>query len=371
MIIIFELKYAQQPLNYFHTNVINTTNTTRINHEDLYYYNVSVSNLVYPSKNISWRPNAVILVPSDKWQYGLCASSLVHFPINAPIFFTERNFMPSIVLNEILRLDPTGEDVPAKVLIAGPVSQGVENYLKSYGLTTYNVTNAEDVNQACADIGNFRLNVVPPTSEEGIKDIIVISGQYYGEGIPAAFYAAHMGTPIILVQHDSIPQSIQSFIYNNRNKNYYLLGSEITIGQNVEQQISNMINGSVNRISGNSPSEISVNFAKFESQIDNFGWKHNKNDGWAFSFGELSKWYHIISSVLLAHLGKHTPLLIADRDYLPDVVKEYVINVNPHKMMPYMPPYMHAYILGSFSDISHETQVEIEKITNIMSKMEH
>lgn len=359
-----------QPENYFITNVINTVNTTRINHDDIYYYNVSVSNMIYPSKNISWRPNAVILVPSDKWQLGACASSVVHFPFNAPIFFTERNFMPPIVLNEILRLDPTGEGVPAKVLIAGPVSLGVENYLKSFGLTTYKITDTDNVYNASAEIANFRLNIVPTTSQEVTQDIIVISGQYYGEGIPATFYAAHMGTPIILVQKDFIPQSIVNFISNNPSKNYYLLGSELTIGQNVEQQIRNMISGNVNRITGNSPFEVSVNFSKYESPTDNFGWKHNTANGWAFSYGELNNWNNIISSVLLAHLGKHTPLLVIDKNYLPAVVREYVINVNPRNMMP-EPPYMHAYILGSFSDISYETQVEIEKVTNIMAKMEH
>jgi hypothetical protein len=56
---------------------------------------------------------------------------------------------------------------------------------------------------------------------------------------------------------------------------------------------------------------------------------------------------------------------------MPASVREYVTSVNPTKEMAHMPPYMHSYILGSFSDISQETQVAVEEVMDIMSKMEH
>ncbi|MEL7647681.1 MAG: cell wall-binding repeat-containing protein [Sedimentibacter sp.] len=355
----------------FYTNIFATVNTTRVNYDDMYYFNVAVSNVVYPSTNIDWRPHAVILVPSDMWQYGTCASSIVHFPVNAPVLFTERNFMPPVIINEILRLDPSGEDVPAKILIAGPVSKGVEDYIRTFGLTTYRITSSEDVFSACAEMADFRLNLVPPTSEEGKNDVMVISGENYAEGIISVFYAAHKGTPIIIVGQNNIPLPIQNFISRNQNKNYYIIGSAFTVSEIVESQIRSMIQGNVSRISGYDPFSISVNFSRYESPVDSFGWKHNKSGGWAFSYSDLSKWYHILSGVLFAHLGKHTPLLLVTANTLPDVVRNYVLSINPDKEMPDMPPYMHAYILGSFYDISHDTQVEIEKIMDMQSKMEH
>ncbi|QGU95385.1 hypothetical protein GOM49_10045 [Clostridium bovifaecis] len=62
--------------------------------------------------------------------------------------FTER-YQPVITLNEILRLNPTGEKVSAKVLIIGRISQMVENQLRMAGLTTYRITSSEDVYKAC------------------------------------------------------------------------------------------------------------------------------------------------------------------------------------------------------------------------------
>lgn len=53
------------------------------------------------------------------------------------------------------------------------------------------------------------------------------------------------------------------------------------------------------------------------------------------------------------------------------MVSDYVISVNSHKPMPDMPPYMHSYILGSLNDIAYNIQVEIEKIMDLESKMEH
>lgn len=364
-------RFTQQRPDLLKWNEHNTVNTTRVNFRNMYNFNVAMTKIIYPNKSVVWRPHAVILVPSDTWQYAVCASSAVHFPINAPIMFTERYQLPLITLNEILRLDPIGEKVPAKVLIIGPISQMVENQLRIVGLTTYRITNSRDVYKACHDIGNFRLKVIPSTSEEGNKDIIVISGQDYLEGVTSTFYAAHKGTPIMLVEQNRIPDSIKNFIANNKEKNYYILGSTKTVSESVEAEIRNMISGNVERISGTDPYSISVNFAKYESPIDMFGWKHNKKDGWAFTFGVFKKWYHIISGVLFAHLGKHTPLLMIDKNKLPNVTRDYIISVNPHKPIPDMPPYMHSYILGSLNDIAFNTQVEIEKMMDIESKMEH
>lgn len=349
----------------------NTADTTRVNFDDMYGFNVAVSNIIYPSTDVGWRPHSVILVPNDRWQYGVCASSIVHFPINAPIMFTDRNFIPPMILNEILRLAPTGMNVPAQILIVGPISSGIENALVALGFSTYRISTSEDVYWASHDVIDFRFNVVPSESEVGKKDVMVISGEDYSEGIFAAFYAAHADVPIILVRQNSIPQPIQEFIASNRGKNYFIVGSTRTVGENVEAQIRNSVSGSVQRIGGNDPYTISINFARYQSPVDDFGWKHNTRNGWAYSFGELSKWYHLVSGVLFAHLGKHTPLLLADRNYLPNSVREYLINVNPIKQEPHMPPYMHSYILGSFSDISRETQIEIEELMNIESKMAH
>lgn len=364
-------RFTQRIPSLLYSNEFDTLDTTRVNFSDIYNFNAAVTKIIYPNKSVGWRPHAVILVPQDKWQYAACASSIVHFPINAPIMFTERYHLPFITLNEILRLDPTGEKVPGKILIIGPISQVVENQLRMAGLTTYRITNSDDVYKACHDIGNFRLKVVPPTSEDGNKDVIVISGEDYVEGITSTFYAAHKGTPIVLVQQNRIPDSIKNFIVNNRDKNYYILGTTRTVDESVENEIKNTISGNVERISGTDPYSISVNFAKYESPIDMFGWKRNKKDGWAFTFCEFKKWHHIISGVLFAHLGKHTPMLMIDKNKLPKVVRDYVIAVNPHKPMPDMPPYMHSYILGSLNDISFNTKVEIEKIINIESEMAH
>ncbi|MDF2676117.1 MAG: hypothetical protein K0Q97_409 [Bacillota bacterium] len=351
--------------------IADTTNTTRVNFDDMYNYNVAITNIVYPSPNVSWHPKAVIIVPSDTWQYGVFASSVVHFPINAPIFFTERNYMPPIILNEILRLAPTGENVPAQVLIVGPISQGIEYVLMSSGLSTYRITSSEDVYTACAETVDFRFNVVPSVSEIGKKTIMVISGQDYSEGICASFYAAHADVPIILVQQNSIPQVILNFLQSNKGKNFYIVGSPLTISESVEYQIRNSVTGNVVRIEGYDPISIAINFAKYQSPFENFGWQHNTRNGWGFTFGELNKWYHIVVSVLFAHLGKHTPLLLVESSNLPTLVRDYLISVNPYNPMSHLPPYMHCYILGSFSDISHTTQVEIETVTNIGSKIEH
>ncbi|QGU95384.1 hypothetical protein GOM49_10040 [Clostridium bovifaecis] len=92
--------------------------------------------------------------------------------------------------------------------------------------------------------------MIPSTSEEGNKDIIVISGQDYNEGITSAFYAAHKGTPILFVQQNKIPNSIKSFISNNTNKNYYIFQ---LILQNMKAQLIPLAGNIIKKMAGHLP----------------------------------------------------------------------------------------------------------------------
>ncbi len=108
-----------------------TANTVRIEGKDLYETCTSISQIVYPATSKEDRPNAVILVRSDKIEDAMLAARVSHDPINAPILFTKKNSIPESTLKEIERLNPEGlfVDSNAKVILIGDMGKDIENTL--------------------------------------------------------------------------------------------------------------------------------------------------------------------------------------------------------------------------------------------------
>ncbi len=103
---------------YFITynQAIDTADATRVLGSNPIEFNTYVTKMIYPSPEVEWRPNAIIPVPLTTYHYGLLASPIIHFPINAPLMFTDPNYLNPEIFLEILRLSPTGKNVPAKII---------------------------------------------------------------------------------------------------------------------------------------------------------------------------------------------------------------------------------------------------------------
>lgn len=168
--------------------VIDTVNTTRILGKDPIAFNHYVTKVIYPSPNVKWRPNAVILVPLTSYHYGLLASPIIHFPINAPLIFTDPTYILQETINEIIRLAPTGNNVPAKVLIVGSISRMVESQLSDAALTFIRITGVDPI-LAAYEVLEFRYQL-PPESMMERTTIMIASVDDDTESIPAAYYSA-------------------------------------------------------------------------------------------------------------------------------------------------------------------------------------
>ncbi|HEX3078346.1 MAG TPA: cell wall-binding repeat-containing protein, partial [Lachnospiraceae bacterium] len=78
--------------------------------------------------------------------------------------------------------------------------------------------------------------------------------------------------------------------------------------------------------------------------------------------------FNSASGALLAHLGKHSPTLVIERNKLPTVTKDYIESVKPMSKEEPEPPFMHGWIIGCNDSITFQTQVEIEKALSIDSE---
>lgn len=338
-----------------------TLNTTRICANNPIDMSIEISQIGF----IDMNANAVILVNEDEVFDGIAASSLVHFPINAPILYTHGNTLSKKTLEEIQRVSPKSYD-EVHVILVGNIAKGVSLELNSHEYKTQQIVGRNHYETA---------SMVSSVRKE-FNNIIIMSGEDYSEGIVATYWAAHHGDPILYVEKNSIPYCTLEAIKKMKNINVYIVGSTKTVSNAVESSLQRIssVRG-VRRIDGNSIYDISVNFAKYKDDETEFGWDRNYKAGHAFTFGNPNYPMEIIVGVVLAHMGKHTPLLLVEKDAIPMIVESYIESVKP--MIPeYMPkpPFMHGFIIGTDEIIDYDAQKIIENnlsIDHIMMDMEH
>ncbi|OOM10564.1 cell wall-binding repeat-containing protein [Clostridium saccharobutylicum] len=338
-----------------------TLNTTRICSINPINTAAEVSKIGFSNM----KPNAVILVNKNEVFDAIAVTSLIHFPINASLLFTDGNNLNEETLKEIKRLSPKGYN-GIHVILVGNISKNVSSELKEYGFGTHHIAGRNHYETAC---------MISKVRKE-FKNILIMSGEEYSEGIVTSYWSAHHGDPILFVKKDKIPQCTLEVIKKMDDINIYIVGSTKTVSRGVEDYLSNLDNvKNLGRIDGENPYEIAVNFAEYKDSKTEFGWGKNYREGHAFTFGVLNQPMDIIAGVLFAHMGKHSPSLLVGKDKTPEVVERYVKSVKPMppKDMP-IPPFMHGFILGSTQNISYNEQIMIEEMLSIdheMMNMEH
>lgn len=339
----------------------NTIDTTRIWGENSISLMINAFQMAYPgfpTTSVSWKPNAITIAPMNAFGFAFTAASLVHDPNKAPVLLVPETLTTEL-RSEIQRLSPSGKGVPAQTFLIGPVSQQVERDLRSMGLTTLRIGNHSPYDTSVA-VSKFRLDF-PPASEQGRKNLFILSGERFTESMFVPNYAMHQGLPVLLTMKQELPRAVQQFLLQHKDMNVYIVGSTETVSASVENEIRRTTEGKVTRITGSSPYDLSVHFSTFFDPDTQVGWNRNKKGrGDAFSFVATTEWHHAIISGLFSHLGKHAPLLVTTHDALPEAVRRYLHAMRPEMRKP-QPPFMHGFVFGNFASISYQTQVEIEE----------
>ncbi|WP_054871159.1 cell wall-binding repeat-containing protein [Caloranaerobacter sp. TR13] len=328
----------------------NTLNTTRICGGNIFKNAIAISNVAYADKS----PDSIILVNGELFQDAFAATSLVHFPRNAPILFTHMNYIDFDTVKQILKLRPKGVN-GIQIFIVGGVPYIVDQQLMMMGFKIKRIsgTNILETSAKIAEYLNFPQN------------IMIVSGENYKEGLCACAWAAHMGDIILFTTKYQLPLYTRNVIQATKNPNVFIIGSTKTISNKVEDEIRKLNVKFVDRISGNTPYEIAVNFANYKSPDGEFGWGRNYKGGHAFTFTSIQNPFDSVSSSVFAHLGKHTPTLVVAKDRFPEVTRNYIESVKPLPAPKPQPPFMHGWIIGCENTISSKVQIEIERSLSI------
>lgn len=323
-----------------------TIYTTRIEAaNDPVNYSVTLSQFIYHATKPGNRSNSVILADKDDYRFAIPAAALIHFPNNAPILLTDRNSLDSSVEAELKRLSPRD-----KVFLVGNLSNAIDQSVKALGLNTYSIQSSDPIENAVRIYDYLKKPM----------EIMIVSVDAFDESMLACAWAAHMATPILYTNRNSLPSKTVDLIKQNNITSIYVLGSSSSITFDILKEIKDIKNSiSVQRIQGSNVYETSVNFMKFYDTVSMFGWGSYQKQGYSLTFCNKDNWQHGVCSSILAHTGKHAPMLLINKDNVPNEIKTYINSVNPSTGMA-KPPFMHGYIAGGTDVISYNTQIELD-----------
>ncbi|UYX53161.1 cell wall-binding repeat-containing protein [Bacillus thuringiensis] len=337
-------------------------NVTRLNTNDPLQMAVLTSQTIWPATHKENQPGAVILVPVNEWQLGIASADLIHHPNNGPILFIEKEAVPEMSLKEIKRLNPPGTKDGTQIMVMGDVGASTLEQLKEYKVKQIKETDpatfAKDVDKEYADItGSYPNSVIVGSSEE--------EGRLYTT--PAVNWISHMPEPLLYTEKDKVPEATIEALKMRKDKaNIYVLGPEKIISKEVEKELSKY--GKVTRISGETPTENSVAFAKFEDEKTKFGWGFTK-PGHGLSFVSSKTPDLAIAGAPFSHMGKHAPVVLLEEGKASQPVYDFLASIQPKfKDDPTLGPYNHAFLLGSTSDISFETQGILDERLEIVQE---
>ncbi|PGB03007.1 cell wall-binding repeat-containing protein [Bacillus toyonensis] len=356
---------APKEMNKGASNDLLTTslkNVTRLNTNDPLQMAVLTSQTIWPATHKENQRGAVILVPVNEWQLSIASADLIHHPNNGPILFIEKEKVPEMTLKEIKRLNPLGTKDGTQIMVMGDVGASSLEQLKDYKVKQIKATDpatfAKDVDKEYADItGSYPNSVIVGSSEE--------EGRLYTT--PAVNWISHMPEPLLYVEKEKVPEATIEALKMRKDKaNIYVLGPEKIVSKEVEQELSKY--GKVTRISGETPVENSIAFAKFKDEKTKFGRGFTK-PGHGLSFVSSETPDLAIAGAPFSHMGKHAPVVLLEEGKASQPVYDFLASIQPKfKDDPTLGPYNHGFLLGSTSDISFETQGILDERLEIVQE---
>lgn len=330
-----------------------TKNTTRVGGEDAVADAAAVAYAVYPGRSLTTRPRLVSLVNEDDWRSGIAAAVLMAPPLRAPVLFGEKDDVPTATKDVLEKLAPRGSPLTkgAKALRVGDVAV-------PSGLASSSVS-GRDAFALAESIDLFRTEVAGQPS----SSVVVASGDDRAYAMPAAAWSAKSGDPVLFAQKDALPAPTVRAIRRHERPAIYVLGPASVISDAVLAKLRKL--GDVQRISGRTPVDNAIAFARF---IDgDFGWGV-RDPGHGLVFANAGRVQDAGAAAALAASGKYGPLLVLDSSSrLAPALETYLLDIQPgYRFDPVRGVYNHAWLMGDESAISVDLQARIDELMEIV-----
>jgi len=319
-----------------------TKNTTRVGAADAAGDAAAVALAVWPGAG--QHPASVALVPND-WRSALAAAPLTTPPFRSALLVTDGD-ISGPTAEALERLVPTG--VPS----AGKVKRVVVGDAEDPGQSK--PINADGPAALADAIDRSRLS-----AGAAITDSVVVVGTEGPDwAAPAAAWSARSGDPVLFVEKDGIPKQTIDAIKRRGRPLIMLLAPTSSVSTSVEQQLNNY--GAVARITGATPTESSINFAKFRD--GDRGWGLT-DPGHGIAFGSTGHAIDSMVSAALSSAGSWPALLMLDGGKVPPVLKQYLLDIQPgYRGDPSHFLYNRGWLIGDTGVIPESTQAELDRL---------
>jgi hypothetical protein len=334
-----------------------TRNTIRVGGADAAADAAGVAGALFPSTGSFDRPTAVVLVDETDWQSAIAASVLAGPPIGAPLLLSDGGDLPGVSKDTLDHLQPKGSDLSkdAQVIRVG------DDVARPGGYRTAVVQGDDAFTRAAAIDRFFSAARGKPSAA-----VVLYSAESPAWAMPAASWAARSGDAALPVKKDSIPPAIAKALASHEGADVYLLGPPSVISKSVEDQLrAKKLARSVNRISGPTPVENAIAFARFEK--GDFGWGIVV-PGYNFAIANSARPLDAAAAAALATRGVFAPLLLTDSsDALPAALERYLLSVQPgYEDDPAQAVYNRAWILGDDKAVSVDEQARVDATTELV-----
>ncbi|MFC7439736.1 cell wall-binding repeat-containing protein [Laceyella putida] len=290
-----------------HSYFVTAPGLKRIAGADRYAVSANVSKEAFP-----YGADTVVIARGDLYTDALAGGPLAAMNY-APMLLTTTNALPAPVSAEIKRLQPSRAIILGGT---GSVSTGVENTLKSMGMTVERI--------AGADRFVVSTNIASRMKADGFETdtAIIASGLNYPDALSASSPAGQIPLPILEVSKDSIPASVDSYIKANGIKNFIIVGGPGTVSDTVKNKLASF-GGQVDRIGGANRFEVGVNIANYFLDGE-YGMMFPSTIVFATGLDFPDA---ISGSPMAANM--YSPMLLTYRDKLDPMVKTYLETTVP------------------------------------------
>lgn len=196
------------------------------------------------------RSNYAILVSGEDFPDALSAAPLAK-KYNAPILLTETNSIPTDTLNVIQQLKVS------KIIIiggTGVVSSSIENRLNELGIYTTRVSGKD----------RYETNINVSYQLDNVSEIAIVTGDDFADALSISPIAAKHNMPIILVQHNRIPDEVKEYIKLHKIAKAYVIGVGTSLDESLVNELPN-----TEQINGKNKYQRNIAIIdKFKNEID-------------------------------------------------------------------------------------------------------
>lgn len=327
-----------------------TKNVTRLDADSPVDMSIYTSQLVWPATHEENQPGTVILAPVDDWQKSLVSTTLIHHPNDGPVLFMEDGDISEEVLTELERLNPKGNDNGTEVMVIGEVQDDALSELDEYNIEEFDADNAAAF---AAEVDEYFSELVDEVPEA----VLIASSEEEAKlySLIASNWIAHMNESLLFVDDNGVPEeTAEALEKRDGDAKMFLLGSDEVIGEDTIDALQEY--GEAERIDGDSPEEMSIEFAKYRDEETTVGWGQEE-PGHGLSFISTETPEMAITGSALGHLGKHAPLVWLEDGEISDGLYDYLADTRPtFEDDPMDGPYNHTYLLADTDTVTFEIQ---------------